>query len=394
MDKIIKNCNFCNSNKLKVIFKMPNFPLTGIYLSSKNKKLKKFNNEFCICPNCNHGQLKKQVNPNLLYDKTYTHRTGESISASSSNDEFLKNIIQITKKKFTNILEVGCNDLHLTKKLTRLSKQKVFGIDPIWKNKSFHHNKIKLTGGFIDDINDFKDLKHSIGEAKIDLVVSSHTFEHVGDFFNSMKKITDLVDNNCMFVIETPSLDSIIRLNRFDQIFHQHLHYPSENSFLYLINKLGCEYVGHKYNYRVWGGNVTFWFKKNRKNKKILKFKNKINLNDIKKKFFSFKTDLPKKINFLKDQNKKISGFGAAQMLPILAYYGKTNFKFMKYLFDDDPRRQNKYLPLINKKITKTKIKYIKNHFVLITGLDSSRSIIKKLIEMNPKRILSIIDNF
>ena len=122
--------------------------------------------------------------------------------------------------------------------------------------------------------------------------------------------------------------------------------------------------------------------------------KNKINLKEVKKKFYNFKKNLPKKIGFLKNQNKQISGFGAAQMLPILAYYGKTNFEFMEYLFDDDPRRQQKYLPLVSKKITKTKIKYLKNHFILITGLDSSRSIIKKLIEINPKRILSIIDNF
>lgn len=122
--------------------------------------------------------------------------------------------------------------------------------------------------------------------------------------------------------------------------------------------------------------------------------KNKINLKEVKKNFYNFKKNLPKKIGFLKNQNKQISGFGAAQMLPILAYYGKTNFEFMEYLFDDDPRRQQKFLPLVSKKITKTKIKYLKNHFILITGLDSSRSIIKKLIEINPKRILTIIDNF
>ena len=394
MHKIINNCNFCNSKKLKLIFKMPNFPLTGIYLKTSKNRLKNYDNEFLICSNCNHGQLKKQINPKFLYNKTYTHRTSESKSASSSNNEFLNNITQITKKKFNNILEIGCNDLHLTKKLVKISRQRVYGIDPIWKNKKFNHKKIKITGGFVDNKNDFEILKKSINKAKIDLVVSSHTFEHVGNFFESVYKIKNIVDDGCLFIIETPSLDSIIRLNRFDQIFHQHLHYPSENSFLYLIKKMGCEYIGHKYNYRVWGGNITFWFKKSHKVKKKIKFKNKINLRNVIKKFSDFKNSIPKKINFLKKQNKQISGFGAAQMLPILAYYGKTNFEFMEYLFDDDPRRQRKYLPLVAKKITKTKIKIIKNHFILITGLDSSRSIIKKLIELNPKGIFSIIDNF
>ena len=96
----------------------------------------------------------------------------------------------------------------------------------------------------------------------------------------------------------------------------------------------------------------------------------------------------------MKSQNKKISGFCAAQMLPILAYYGKTNFNFLNFLFDDDPRRQNKYLPLISKKIVKSNNKILNDNFILITGLDSSRSIIQRLVRENPKRILTIIDNF
>jgi len=398
MNKTINKCNICNSKRLSSIFKMPNFPLTGIYLNSKKQKLKRFDNEFLICSNCNHGQLKKQISSNFLYDNSYTHRTGQSKSASGSNDDFLNNLINIKKnKKFTNILEIGCNDLHLTKKLVKFAKEKVFGIDPIWKNKIYVNSKIKIIGGFIDNKKDFENLKLKINKAKIDLVVSSHTFEHVGDFFNSIKNISSIVDENCIFVIETPSLDSIIRLGRYDQIFHQHLHYPSENSYLSLINQLGCEYMGHVYNHRVWGGNVTFWFKKNKKNKKKiknLKFKNKLNINSIKKKFSLFKKNLPEKISFLKSQNKQISGFGAAQMLPILAYYGKTNFNFLKFLFDDDPRRQNKYLPLISKKIVKSNNKILNDNFILITGLDSSRSIIQRLVRENPKRILTIIDNF
>ena len=32
MNKTINKCNICNSKRLSSIFKMPNFPLTGIYL--------------------------------------------------------------------------------------------------------------------------------------------------------------------------------------------------------------------------------------------------------------------------------------------------------------------------------------------------------------------------
>ena len=394
MLKKIKKCNFCESKKLVTIFKMRKFPLTGIYLKKK-RNLKLFNNEFLICSRCNHGQLKDQIDPNYLYNQTYTHRTSTSNIAIGSNEDFYNKLISIKKiKKFNNILEIGCNDLHLTRRLVKFAKEKVFGIDPIWKNKSFEKNKITIVGGLIDNKKDFENLKSKIGKRKINLVVSSHTLEHVGDFYKSLENICKIVSEDCLFVIETPSLDSIIKFSRFDQIFHQHLHYPSENSYLFAINKLGCKYLGHQYNYRVWGGNVTFWFKKQKNQKKNYKIKKKFNLNLIKNKFKLFQKELPNKIDFIKKNFKNVSAFGAAQMLPIIAYYGNTDFNFLKYLFDDDQNRQNKYLPLITKKIVKSKNNILNKHFILITALDSSRSILNRLIKENPKRILSIIDNF
>ena len=75
--KSLKKCDICDSKKLKKIFGMKKFPLTGVYIK-KNQKLKHFDNDFLICQNCNHGQLKNQINPKYLYQETYTHRTSKS----------------------------------------------------------------------------------------------------------------------------------------------------------------------------------------------------------------------------------------------------------------------------------------------------------------------------
>ena len=116
-----------------------------------------------------------------------------------------------------------------------------------------------------------------------------------------------IVDDECLFVIETPSLDSIIRNGHFDQIFHQHQHYVSESSIIEMCNQLDLQFIEFKYNYQIWGGNVMYFFKKTQKkvsNNKYLKKLKKINIEDVIVKFREFQKQCVEKINYLKKQHR------------------------------------------------------------------------------------------
>ena len=90
-------------------------------------------------------------------------------------------------------------------------------MDPIWGNNERNiDKKISIFGGFINDENLINKINKKTLKNKIDLVISSHTFEHT-DNKRSLQKILKIVDDKCLFIIETPSLDSIIRNGHFDQ---------------------------------------------------------------------------------------------------------------------------------------------------------------------------------
>lgn len=376
---------------------MKRFPLTGIYISKK-QKLKNFDNEFLICEKCNHGQLRNQINPKYLYQETYTHRTSKSPLAVHINDDFyekLKNIIK--NKMFKCIFEIGCNDLLLAKRIKKHAK-KIIGMDPIMPDKIKKiDDKISVIGGFINDNNLIDKVDKITKNNKIDLVISSHTFEHVDTIKSSIKKVVNIVDDECLFVIETPSLDSIIRNGHFDQIFHQHQHYVSEKSIIELCNQLGLQFIDFKYNYQIWGGNIMYIFKKTKKkisNKPYLKKLKKINIKEVQTQFSNFQKDCVRKIKYLNKQHKNIVAFGAAQMMPVLAYHSKSDFSFVKGLYDDNPNRIGRYLPYIKPKIEKTNEKNIKNSFVIITASEMYRPIIKRLSKINPLRIVTWYSDF
>ena len=395
--KSLKKCDICDSKKLKKIFGMKKFPLTGVYIK-KNQKLKHFDNDFLICQNCNHGQLKNQINPKYLYQETYTHRTSKSPLAIHINDDFydkLKKIIN--NKKYKCIFEIGCNDLLLAKTIKKHAK-KIIGMDSIFGNKVKKiDKKISVIGGFVNDDNLINSISGLTKNNKIDLVISSHTFEHVDTIKNSLRKIIKIVDDECLFIIETPSLNSILRNGHFDQIFHQHQHYVSERSVIELCNQLGLQFLEFKYNYQIWGGNVMYIFKKTKKkisNKLKLRRIKKINIQKAVSDFKDFQKKCLNKIDYLKNQHPNIVAFGAAQMMPVLAYHSKSDFSFVKNLFDDNPNRIGRYLPHIQPKIEKTNEKKIRESFVIITANEMYRPIIKRLSKINPLRIITWYSDF
>ena len=389
----IKRCDVCRTKNQELIFKINKFPLTGIY-SKKGVSLKKFDNQFLICKKCGHGQLKNQVDPIYLYQKQYAHRTSKSPLAVQMNNDFKKKLFNIIgNRKFNCVLEVGCNDLFLAKELKKHSK-KVIGLEPIWgKEVKKIDNKVSVVGGFINDNLAVEKIKSCVKEKKIDLVVSSHTFEHVDNVRDSLEKVLKLVDDNCLFVIEVPSLDSIVRNQHYDQIFHQHLHYFCESPIKRLIQDLNCTFLNIDYNYQIWGGNVAFAFVK--KKSKLKKTTNSyFNTNQIKQDYKSFRERCKKIIDYLKNQKKPIVAFGAAQMLPILAYHSKSNFSFCSYLFDDNKNIHNRYLPLVKLKIQKPIESILKSSFVLIAANEMVRQIFNRLQKVNPLRIITWHNDF
>lgn len=379
-------CHVCGSNDLEVIFEAPKLPLTGIYLPQNTQEiLPTFDQSLMFCNCCGHGQLKNLISPSVLYDETYTHRTSSSPIATKGNDFFYDKLLEISGgRKFKTMLEVGCNDLYLLKKAQNLAEKKI-GIDPIWVGRDHDLNSsTRVLGRFIEQI----DVKDDIG-LKPDLIISAHTFEHIQDFRGQMASLVNIAADGCLFLIEIPSFESLVKQRRFDQVFHQHIQYTSLSSMRRLIEEVGCSFLGHAFNYSYWGGTLLFWFEKNKqtKNKNLNGFEMQSPQN-IKNSFQDFRFGVQAAVSQAKQLNEKCYGFGGAQMLPILAYHMNSGLEFMDSILDDNLERNLTRLPGIAPLIRTPVAGEMENAAIMITALDSSRPILRRLLEANPRRIL------
>lgn len=387
MNNTIQFCSVCCHNHMEEVLFFPQLPLTGIYITG-NDTYPKFDQGLVICNHCGHVQLKNMIDSEYLYKDTYSHRSGESPISRSGNDFFISYLKKIVKKEeMKSIFEIGCNDLYLLSQLEDFADELV-GVDPIWDTNS-QKGKITILGGFAEDI-DFT----ATFQNKPNIIISSHTFEHIQDVHKVLQNVLENVNEDTRFLIEIPSLDSMLKLCRFDQVFHQHFNYFSLHSFFNFIQLHGCEYLEHTINYNYWGGTMLISFKKGGNLEKKNPFK-KYTKEDILSQFNIFKSEIENVQKIVKNMDLDIYGFGAAQMLPILAYHFE-DFSFVKAIIDDNQERCNKKLVGLNIPIVHSKdVQNTEDSIIMITALDSSKAILARLCNnFNPKYIIKPIQIF
>ena len=85
----------------------------------------------------------------------------------------------------------------------------------------------------------------------------------------------------------------------------------------------------------------------------------------------------------------KIYGYGAAQMLPVLAYHIENNLGCLTAVLDDDSDKEGLgYWNLPVKIMPSSRAEDISEASVLITAVDNAQPILKKLLTNRPKHII------
>ena len=87
--------------------------------------------------------------------------------------------------------------------------------------------------------------------------------------------------------------------------------------------------------------------------------------------------------------NTPIYGYGAALLLPVLAYHLKTDFSFLKAVIDDAKEKDGLFYANLPLEIQhSSKITKFNELTIFITAIDNVKPIMTKLFSYRPKHII------
>lgn len=391
--KLIKNCRLCSSRRVTQVLNLGETPLANSYTKKKlisNSEKYPLNLNLCLV--CGHLQLTHSINPKKLFEN-YLYQT----NTSKQNFLHFKKYSQDIKKRFKlkkkyKILDIASNDGTF---LSFFNKNSFFrlGIDPAKNLKKIANKK------GINQIDKFftyslsKNLKVKYG--KFDCITANHVCAHVENLRDFFMGVKNLLDHNGLFIFEISYRVCVLKKLTFDTIYHEHLDYHALKPLVKFVKKFGLNLVDFKIT-SAQGGSLRVFVSKNKNlsnnnkiKKQIFKENKKLNLfkpityRNFEKKINLCKLKIQKILNNF-EKEKILVGYGAAAKTTTLLNYFKLYSFNIKYIFDDNKLKQNKYLPGSTIKILDPKkLKNIKFSLIIIFAWNYSKEIIKKIKNLN-----------
>lgn len=212
------------------------------FLSNQPRKfLRNSKNSYSVFKKGILGNLLNFFSPNSAYD-------------------FLS---KLNLTKASSILDIGSGNGMFLYGLKSIGFDNVIGIDPFIKKNIKYKNNLEI-------------LKKTIFQlkGKYDLIILNHSFEHMSDHSNILKKVSSLLNNKGVCVIRTPTVDSysweFYKENWVQLDAPRHLLIHSLKSLKFLLKKHNMkifDFYNDSTSFQFWGSeqykkNIPLYSKK------------------------------------------------------------------------------------------------------------------------------------
>ena len=226
----IQYCRSSKSENLVSILNLGRQALTGVFPHNPKEKVTVGPLELVWCPESGLVQLMHSYDADEMYGENYGYRSG----LNQSMVDHLTNKVRYLErwanlKAGDVVLDIGSNDCTTLNAYT-VDGVKRIGIDPTGvKFADYYTDDVELVPDFFSS-----DGYHSVSDKKAKIVTSIAMFYDLGDPVLFAREIESVLDDDGIWHFEQSYLPSMLRLNSYDTICHEHLEYYS----LFAVNKI------------------------------------------------------------------------------------------------------------------------------------------------------------
>lgn len=225
------SCRMCQSKNLKQWLDLGLHPHSDHFHKEKEAEMF-YPLGVSVCEDCGLNQLTYIVAKEELYLKDYLYESSITKTADDHWTEFAKT----TTKKIFNVnsglvIDVGGNDG------TLLTKYKALGFDVLNVDPTPEATQIAIDRGIPTKQEFFGQSEYP----KASLIVGANVFAHIDDLDTFIERVKDTLEENGVFVFESPYFGEFLKGLEYDTVYHQHLSYLSLKPVVKFMEKHGME---------------------------------------------------------------------------------------------------------------------------------------------------------
>jgi len=245
MYKEITKCRIAGSSDLITVLSLGEQYLTGVFPSNKNEKITKGPLELVWSPTSQLLQLKHSYDLGEMYGDNYGYRSGLNQSMVSH----LTNKIQHLEKRVELnagdcVIDIGSNDATSLKAYTTKGIKRI-GVDPTGiKFKEYYTDDITL----IPDFFPSTEVKNKVGSSKVKIITSIAMFYDLEDPIAFARSIHENLDKNGLWHFEQSYMPSMLRLNSYDTICHEHIEFYTLYNIKYILDRADMKIIDVQMN--------------------------------------------------------------------------------------------------------------------------------------------------
>jgi len=238
-----KTCRVCGSSALTPVINLGEQYLQGSFVKPGKEEppLRKISLSLVRCDPtkderaCGLLQMEHTVPPEVLYS-AYWYRSGTNETMRNHLQGITEEAASLIGKSNARVLDIGCNDGTLLKCYPQNFIK--FGVDPSDVAQ-------EITGDItaIQDIFPSEELTKVLQGEKFDIITSIAMFYDLEEPVSFCKEIKKALAPGGLWVFEMSYMPSMLKMNSYDTICHEHLEYYSLAVLEYILKQADLKIV-------------------------------------------------------------------------------------------------------------------------------------------------------
>ena len=318
----IRSCRVSRSPNLISVLNLGQQVLTGVFPRNASEQVTAGPLELVWCPDSGLLQLSHSYSPDEMYGDNYGYRSGLNESMVAHLKQKAGMLEQLAKLRAGDtILDIGSNDGTLLKSYSVAGVRRV-GIDPTSaKFRQYYPDDIAVLPEFFS--------AEAFGRASskpATIVTSIAMFYDLEDPISFAKQVASVMAPDGVWHFEQSYMPSMLRMNSYDTICHEHLEYYSLGVVAKILDAADLEPVDVLMN-AVNGGSFAVTACKRssrniRRNRAVIDWllqqEENMGLNtprpyrEFEERVFRHRQDLRRLIDSLVADGKTVFGYGAS----------------------------------------------------------------------------------